>query len=93
MRFLVDIPDDTVQWANAEGINRQQIAKFMREELHAVASRFGHSPELHRPQIPGQSHEWRGFIFNEARVLVPRSKHLKEPNIDTHEEARSKTQI
>jgi hypothetical protein len=93
MRFLVDIPDDTVQWANAEGINRQQIAKFMREELHAVASRFGHSPELNRPQIPGQSHEWRGFIFNEARVLVPRSKPLKEPDIDTCKQNRSKTSL
>jgi len=89
MRFIVEIPDDTVQWANAESVNRQQIAKFMREELHAVASRFGHSPELHRPQIPGQSHEWRGFIFNEARVLIPRSKNTKETDIATY--PRTKT--
>ncbi len=71
MKFTVDIPDDTVQWAQAEGVNRQTIARFMREELRAVSSRFGHSPELNRLQVPGQSHEWRGFIFNEARVLVP----------------------
>ena len=72
MKFTVEIPDDTVQWANAEGVNRQTIAKFMREELQLVSSRWGHSPELKRPKIPGQSHEWRGFIFNEARVLCPR---------------------
>ena len=70
MKFTVEIPDDTVQWANAEGVNRQTIAKFMREQLRMVSSRFGHSPELNRPQVPGQSHEWRGFIFNEARVRV-----------------------
>jgi len=89
MRFIVEIPDDTVQWANAEAVNRQMIAKFMREELRAVASRFGHSPELHRPQIPGQSHEWRGFIFNEARVLVPQEKNAKEPEIATRQRSRS----
>ena len=93
MRFIVEIPDDTVQWANAESVNRQQIAKFMREQLHAVASRFGHSPELNRPQLPGQSHEWRGFIFNEARVLVPRNKPLKETDIATCDQARSETSI
>ena len=93
MRLIVELPDDTVQWAKAEGVNRQQIAKFMREELHAVASRFGHSPKLDRPQLPGHSHEWRGFIFNEARVLVPRNKPLKEPDIDTCPQTRSKTQI
>lgn len=71
MKFTVEIPDDTVQWANAEGVNRQTIARFMRDELRMVASRHGHSPELNRAQIPGQSHNWRGFIFNEARVLVP----------------------
>jgi hypothetical protein len=87
MRLIVELPDDTVQWANAEGVNRQTIAKFMREELHAVASRFGHSPELHRPQLPGQSHEWRGFIFNEARVLVPRNKSLKETEIAACQQA------
>jgi hypothetical protein len=93
MRFLVDIPDDTVQWAQAEGINRQTIAKFMREELQVVSARYGHSPKLDRPQLPGHSHEWRGFIFNEARVLVPRNKPLKEPDIDTCPQTRSKTQI
>lgn len=72
MKFIVELPDDTVQWAHAEGVNRQTIAKFMREELQMVSSRFGHSPDLNRAQIPGQSHEWRGFIFNEARVRCPR---------------------
>ena len=71
MKFTVEIPDDTVDWANAEAVNRQMIAKFMREELQAVGSRWGHAPALHRPQIPGQSTEWRGFIFNAVRVLVP----------------------
>lgn len=93
MKFTVDIPDDTVQWAQAEGVNRQTIAKFMREELRMVSSRFGHSPELNRPQLPGQSHEWRGFIFNEARVLVPRrlvADFLKdEVKISGHRRARA----
>jgi len=73
MKFIVEIPDDTIEWAQAEGINRQAIAKFMREELQMISSRHGHSPGLNRLQTPGQSHEWRGFIFNEARVLVPRN--------------------
>ena len=70
MKFTVEIPDDTMQWASAEGVNRQRIAKFMREELQAVSSRWGHSPTLNREQVPGESHEWRGFIFNEVRVRV-----------------------
>jgi len=74
VKFVVEIPDDTIEWARAEGVNRQTIAKFMREELQMISSRHGHSPELNRLKIPGQSHEWRGFIFNEARVLVPRPK-------------------
>ncbi len=72
MKFTVEIPDDTVEWAQAEGINRQTLAKFMREELQMVGSRHGHSPQLNRPQTPGQSHNWRGFIFNEARVRCPK---------------------
>ena len=83
MKFTVDIPDDTIQWAQAEGVNRQTIAKFMREELRLVSSRFGHSPELNRAKLPGQSHEWRGFIFNEARVLVPRGKFRPHRKLDT----------
>lgn len=68
MRFIVEIPDDIVQWAQAEGVNRQMIAKFMREELHMVGSRHGHSPELNRAKEPGESHEWRAWIFNLVRV-------------------------
>lgn len=71
MKFTVEIPDDDVEWANAEGVNRQTIAKFMREELQKVGLRHGHSPELGRPQIAGRSHNWWAFIFNHARVLVP----------------------
>ena len=70
MKFTVEIPDDVVQWANAEAVNRQMIAKFMREELQKVGSRYGHSPELGRPQTPGRSHEWRAFIFNYVRVIA-----------------------
>jgi hypothetical protein len=87
MKFTVEIPDDIVQWTRAEGVNRQMIAKFMREELRLVSSRFGHSPELNRPQVPGQSHEWRGFVFNEARVLVSRrvaANILKKVDTGTH---------
>ena len=72
MKFIVEIPDDTIQWAQAEGLNRQTIAKFMREELQMIGTRHGHSPELNRAQIPGQTHNWRGFIFNEARVRCPK---------------------
>ncbi len=68
MKFVVEIPDDIIQWANAEGVNRQMIAKFMREELQAVGSRHGHSPELNRAKIPGESHEWRAWIFELVRV-------------------------
>ena len=70
MKFIVEIPDDVVQWANAEAVNRQMIAKFLREELQQVGSRYGHSPELGRPQVPGRSHEWRAFIFNFVRVIA-----------------------
>ncbi len=87
MKLIVEIPDDIFQWANAEGANRQMIAKFMREELRLVSSRFGHSPELNRLQVPGQSHEWRGFIFNEVRVLVSRrvaANILKKVDTGTH---------
>lgn len=72
MKFTVEIPDDVIDWANAEGVNRQMIAKFMREELSSVGFRHGHAPSLGRPQIAGQSRNWRGFIFNEVRVLVPK---------------------
>lgn len=72
MKFTVEIPDDTVEWAQAEGVNRQSLAKFMREELQAIGTRHGHAPDLARPQTPGRSHNWRGFIFNEARVRCPK---------------------
>jgi hypothetical protein len=70
LKFTVDIPDDVVGWANGEAVNRQMIAKFMREELRNVGTRYGHKPELGRPQTPGESHEWRGFIFNFVRVIA-----------------------
>jgi len=72
MKFIVEIPDDTIQWAQAEGVNRQTVAKFMRKELEMIGSRHGHSPELNRGKYPGQSHEWRAFVFNEARVRCPK---------------------
>jgi hypothetical protein len=70
MRFIVEIPDDVIQWANAEGINRQQIAKFIRDELEAVGTRYGHAPELGRPKFPGQgdSQDWRAWILNAVHV-------------------------
>jgi len=76
MKFTVEIPDDTVEWAQAarKGVNRQTIAKFMREELQMIGSRHGHSPKLGRPQVPGHSFNWRGFIFNEARVRCSKIK-------------------
>ena len=70
MKFTVEIPDDIVHWANAEAVNRQQIAKFLREELEKVGKLYGHKPELGRPCKPGISHEWRGFIFNHVRVIA-----------------------
>lgn len=80
MKFTVEIPDDTFSWASAESVNRQMVAKFMREELQKIGSRYGHSPELGRPQVPGRSHEWRAFIFNEARVRAQKSK---QPTLDS----------
>ena len=70
MKLIVEIPDDVIQWANAEGINRQQIAKFMREELEQVGTRYGHAPELGRPKFPGQgdSQDWRAWILNIVKV-------------------------
>ena len=82
MKFIVDIPDDVVQWANAEAVNRQMIAKFMLEELQSVGSRYGHSPELGRPQIPGRSHEWRAFIFNYVRVIAQKKPTPDRGGID-----------
>ena len=73
MKFTVEIPDDIVQWANAEAVNRQTIAKFMREELEMVGSRHGHSPELGRGKFPGEDHEWRAWIFNVIKVRCQRS--------------------
>ena len=88
MKFTVEIPDDIVQWANAEGVNRQMIAKFMREELQLVGTRYGHSPELGRPKFPGQgdSHDWRAWILNELRVRCntqPLPKRKKKKNVDS----------
>jgi len=70
MKFTVEIPDDVIQWANAEGVNRQMIAKFMREELLDIGTRYGHSPDLGRPKFPGQgdSHDWRAWILNMVHV-------------------------
>ena len=75
MKFIVEIPDDIVQWANAEGVNRQMIAKFMREELQQAGTRHGHAPSLGRPKFPGQgdSHDWRAWILNEIHVRCNRS--------------------
>ena len=70
MKFIVEIPDDVIQWANAEGLNRQTIAKFIREELEQIGTRYGHSPELGRAKFPGQgdSHDWRAWICNIVKV-------------------------
>lgn len=83
MKLIVEIPDDTAEWAATEGVNRQTIAKFLREELRNIGTRHGHSPTLGRLQTPGESHEWRGFIFNEARVLVPARPTIELPKVDT----------
>jgi hypothetical protein len=70
MKIVIEIPDEIVGWAHAEGVNRQTIAKFLREELNKVGRRYGHVPELGRPQFAGESHEWRAFIFNTVRVTA-----------------------
>lgn len=70
MKFIVEIPDDIVGWVNAEALNRQAIAKFMREELQDVGRRYGNLPELNREKIPGRDHEWRGFVFNDVKVTA-----------------------
>ena len=78
MKFTVEIPDDVIGWANAEAVNRQQIAKFMREELHKVGSRYGFVPEL-RDVGPGKSHDWRAWIFNDVRVKAQKAR---QPSLD-----------
>jgi hypothetical protein len=70
MKVVIEIPDDTVEWAHAEGVNRQMITKFLREEVRGIGRRFGHVPELGRGQRPGESHEWRAWLFNHARVVL-----------------------
>ena len=69
MKFIVEIPDEDVMWANAEAVNRQMIAKFMRQELRQVGLRYGGVPQL-KDVGPGISHEWRGWIFNRVRVIA-----------------------
>ena len=69
MKFIVEIPDSDVSWANCEAVNRQMIAKFMREELQRVGHRYGGISDLHDVG-PGISHEWRGWIFNRVRVIA-----------------------
>jgi hypothetical protein len=85
MKFTVEIPDDVIQWANAEGVNRQMIAKFIREELQSVGTRYGHSPDLGRAKFPGQgdSHDWRAWILNALHVrcntaAMPKAKEKKK---------------
>ena len=90
MKFIVEIPDEDVSWANCEAVNRQMIAKFMREELQKVGHRFGGIPQLHDVG-PGRSHEWRGWIFNRVRVIAPlrRKKSTDtQPSIDVVESRR-----
>jgi len=77
MKFIVEIPDDDVSWANAEAVNRQMIGKFMREELHTVGNRYGGIPQLGEVG-PGISHEWRAWIFSNARVRVLKRKETLE---------------
>ncbi len=78
MRFTVEIPDDVVSWAHAEGVNRQMLAKFMREELKAVGTRHGGIPEL-RDVGPGRSHDWRAWVFNDVRV---KAQKIREVSLD-----------
>lgn len=40
MRFIVDIPEKDIDHVNWEGVNRQSIAKFIREELRACGGQF-----------------------------------------------------
>ncbi len=81
MKFTVEIPDEDVVWANAEAVNRQEIAKFMREELQSIGNRFGGVAEI-REIGPGISHEWRGWIFNRARVFAQKKEKPALTGID-----------
>lgn len=80
MKFTVEIPDDIVYWANAEGVNRQMIAKFMRTELQAVGTRYGNT--VIQDAGPGRSHDWRGWIFNEARVRAQKRASKDVDSVD-----------
>ena len=66
MKFTVEIPDRTFMRANAEGVNRQMVAKFLREELEQVCFRYGFGRD--RKANP---HEWRAFIFRQVKVTHP----------------------
>lgn len=70
MKIVIEVPDETIEWAHAEGVNRQMIAKFLRDEVQGIGRRFGHVPELGRHQRPGESHEWRAWIFNQVGVVL-----------------------
>jgi hypothetical protein len=70
VKIVIEIPDDVVEWAHAEGVNRQMIGKFLREEILQIGRRYGDIPELGRRQHPGESHEWRAWIFNYARIAM-----------------------
>lgn len=72
MKFIVEVPDDVFEWAKAEGVNRQMVAKFMREELRNVGTRYGGITDLYEVG-PGYSHEWRGWIFDDVRVVAQKS--------------------
>jgi hypothetical protein len=78
MKFTVEIPDDVIGWAHAEGVNRQMIAKFIREELKMVGTRHGGIPEL-RDVGPGRSHDWRAWLLNDIKV---RAQKEREPSLD-----------
>lgn len=73
MRFTVEIPDDVVGWAHAEGVNRQMMAKFIREELKKVGTRHGGIPQL-RDVGPGKSHDWRAWLLNDIKVRAVKTR-------------------
>ena len=81
MKFTVEIPDDIIQWANGEGVHRNMLATFIREELQDVGTRYGQSPDLGRTKFPGQrdSKDWRAWILNMIHVRCNTSA-MPKPN-------------
>lgn len=68
MQFLVEIPDTLIRRAQEQAVNRQMIAKFIREELQSCGGQFTGNPL--------DPDDWRQFITLKVKV-----KALNQPGL------------